>query len=36
MVGQLHKHAGAEAEMSDSQVLTIMIAEQWQVGAMAQ
>ena len=32
MVGQIHKHPGASAEMSDSEVLTIMIAAQWQVG----
>jgi len=30
--GQLHKHPGAEAKLSDSEVLTIMIAGQWQAG----
>jgi hypothetical protein len=32
LVKQLHKHAGARAEMSDSEVLTIMIAGQWRKG----
>jgi hypothetical protein len=32
MVGRIHKHAGAKAEMSDSEILTIMIAGQWQAG----
>jgi len=32
MVGRINKHAGASVAMSDSEVLTIMIAAQWQVG----
>ena len=32
LAGQLHKHAGATAQMSDSEVLTVMLAGQWRKG----
>jgi hypothetical protein len=32
MVGQIHKHAGAQAALSDSKLLTIRIAGQWSAG----
>lgn len=32
MAGRIHKHAGPSLEMSDSEVMTIMLAAQWQAG----
>src|SRR6185369_10375591 len=32
IAGKVKKHAGAQAQMSDSEVLTVMIAGQWRIG----
>ena len=32
LAGELHKHAGATVQMSDSEVLTVMLAGQWRKG----